>query len=105
MINLLNASEMTRPHSFRHTDVRPAFFRLAAAWRERSNAPRLAGYLEAHGVNARIERAPVTLVYRQAAFLAMYEQHMKPDTSCPSAERAESETFVVLRSCPDRTCR
>ena len=72
VIGVMNESGLTVPVDLRRSRIRPAFFRIVGRWRGNPQATRLQRVMRRRfGHALRTSPAPVELVYRQAAFVAV----------------------------------
>jgi hypothetical protein len=72
-------------------DIKPAFFRLSAAWKGKPQERVLERELQ----DIRLAPSPVRLLYRQPAFVAQHGRGMVASV-CPQAERQAKKRFCLL---------
>jgi dTDP-4-amino-4,6-dideoxygalactose transaminase len=95
IIDALNNSGLTQPIDFAERNIRPSFFRLTSMWKRATRGDRLIATLHDHGYTVRLEKPPVELVYRQAAFLAQYGRRYRLPRPCDEAERQARRRFCL----------
>ncbi|MBS1790508.1 MAG: DegT/DnrJ/EryC1/StrS family aminotransferase [Acidobacteria bacterium] len=95
IIEVLNSTGLTEPIRFSKQSILPSFFRLTASWKRKPREEQLLASLFAHGVEARIERPPVTLIYEQAAFRTQYGRRFRIPYPCVNAETQFAQRFCV----------
>lgn len=97
VIGVMNESGLTVPVDLQRSRIRPAFFRIVGRWRGSPQATRLQQLMKRRfGHALRTSPAPVELIYRHAAFIAVTGwQTSLP--SCPRAEQAAAAHFCLDR--------
>jgi dTDP-4-amino-4,6-dideoxygalactose transaminase len=91
IITELNRTNLVEPIRFGEQAIKPAFFRLSAAWKGKPQERALERDLG----NIRLAPSPVRLLYRQPAFVAQYGRGMVASV-CPQAERQAKKRFCLL---------
>ena len=91
IIDKLNRTNLVEPIRFGEQAIKPAFFRLSAAWKGMPQERALAREL----ADVRLAPSPVRLLYRQAAFVAQYGQRTVASL-CPHAERQAQKRFCLI---------
>jgi dTDP-4-amino-4,6-dideoxygalactose transaminase len=97
IIDVLNRTGLTEDIDFVSFRIRPAFFRLTAAWKSgRKHESELLDALREHGLRKSIEHPPVSLLYRQPAFLAQYARRLRNTVHCPQAGCQVRSRFCLV---------
>lgn len=95
LIELLNQSGLVEPITFAEQAILPSFFRLTATWKTAADDECLRAQLIEAGWNVTFTPPPVTLIYKQAAFLAQYPNQFCVPTPCAIAEAQAARRFCI----------
>lgn len=83
---MLSDTALIEDVAFEERGIRPAFFRVSAAWKEEAREEEaLLAVLQSRGIEAGIEAASLEPIYRKPAYRAQYGE--TPKATCPVAER------------------
>jgi dTDP-4-amino-4,6-dideoxygalactose transaminase len=97
VIAALNATGLAEGIDFAGRAIEPSFFRLTAAWKAKPREERLVSELRENGFEVALGSPPVTLVYRQASFLAQYARRFSAPFRCARAEEQVKKRFSVMQ--------
>ncbi|MFH1146967.1 MAG: DegT/DnrJ/EryC1/StrS family aminotransferase [Pseudomonadota bacterium] len=96
LTDIINTTGMTEKIDYSSKTIKPSFFRFTAAWEKKNRKRELEEEMLLHGHDIRIEPAPVTLLYRQPAFLAQYRRKIgERRASCLNAEAQVKRRFCI----------
>jgi dTDP-4-amino-4,6-dideoxygalactose transaminase len=95
VIRALNSIGLTDPIRFEEEGISPSFSRFTAAWRSHPRPSDLQAELARRGCSLSVEPAPVSLLYKQAAFLAQFEGRYRIPVRCRHAERQARVRFCL----------
>ncbi|MEM2001033.1 MAG: DegT/DnrJ/EryC1/StrS family aminotransferase [Candidatus Methanomethylicaceae archaeon] len=100
IIDALNETGLTQPIDFKKQGIKPSFFRLTAAWKNKPKEMFLLRELKRRGFTLELEPPPVRLIYRQPAFVAQYGSMLNGVPRCPEAERQARVRFCLKSATP-----
>ncbi len=95
MLDVLSDGDWIDLPSWRGRAIRPAFFRLGAAWKSKPNVPGLEDYLAGRGYAASVGALPVRVLYKEPPFLARAGSRLSSDAACPVAEQEVARHFTL----------
>lgn len=95
VIEFLNENSLTTPINFAERNILPSFFRLTAEPKRGKTETKLITYLAERGIRATTSPNPVSLIYRQPAFIACYEKQFRLPAPCRVAERQAERRIVI----------
>jgi hypothetical protein len=105
-MGVLSDRALVEDITFEERGIRPAFFRVSAAWKEKTRKEKVReeeareeeareelAVLRARGIEAGIEAAPLEPIYRKPAYRAQHGE--TPKATCPVAERQADRRFFL----------
>lgn len=97
VIDCLNRSDLVEPAEFRKKEILPSFFRLTVELKKSVDEQKLSNFLAKQCFVAKTASVPVSVVYQNPAFLALYKNRFSLPKVCLTAERqAKRRISLVL---------
>jgi dTDP-4-amino-4,6-dideoxygalactose transaminase len=100
LIKILNETGLINPILFEREGISSTFFRLSASWKAGSRPHELLSELRERRFLMRLVQSPLTLLYRQAAFVAQYGRKYDARLRCRRAEREAPRRFCLSHNAP-----
>lgn len=100
-MGVLSDRALVEDITFEERGIRPAFFRVSAAWKEEAREEEareeeLLAVLRSRGIEAGIEAASLEPIYRKPAYRAQHGE--TPKATCPVSERQADRCFSLTLS-------